>query len=115
LLTRIATQKLPEGEGDELTALKSIYLLFGLTRETIKRNGRYGIEFTKIAIVVLNQKIRPFTAKWHWLSIQDAFNKEDKCKEFRRDLAELQAVLRNYTKMLADMAGVEDLTSLEEK
>ncbi|MEW6377975.1 MAG: hypothetical protein AB1611_00050 [bacterium] len=113
LLTRIATQRLPEEHGNELTALNSIYSLFGLTRETIKRNGRHCIEFAKIAIVVLNQKIRPFTAKWHRLAVQGAFNEKEKCKEFRRDLAELQTVLRNYTKMLADMAGVEDLTSLE--
>jgi hypothetical protein len=30
-------------------------------------------------------------------------------------LAALQIPLRNYTKMLADMAGVEDLTALEDR
>lgn len=58
--------------------------------------------------------IRPFTAKWHRLSLQGAFNDAFKCREFRQELAVLQAILRNYTRMLADMAGVEDLTTLEE-
>ena len=33
---------------------------------------------------------------------------------FRSELERLQKTLRKYTKMLADMADVEDLTSLEE-
>ena len=37
LLTRITTQNLSPDEGDELTALESIYSLFGLTREIIRR------------------------------------------------------------------------------
>ena len=35
--------------------------------------------------------------------------------EFRKDLAKLQSTLSIYTQMLADMAGVEDLTELEEE
>ncbi len=65
LITRVATQRLAPDEGDEAAALKSIYELFPLTRSTIKRNGRHCINFTRIAVVVLNQKIRPFTAEWH--------------------------------------------------
>lgn len=114
LLTRITTQELPAEHGDEATALESIYSLFGLTREVIRRRGRSSIEFTKIAIVVLNQKIRPFTAKWHKESIAGAFEDAEKRNQFRAELEELQILLRTYTKMLADMAGVEDLTELEE-
>ncbi|MBK6796334.1 MAG: hypothetical protein IPG76_05955 [Acidobacteria bacterium] len=113
LLTRITTQALPDQDGDEKTALDSIYSLFKLTRETIKANGRHCIEFTKIAIVVLNQVIRPFTAKWHRKSIEGAFSNPEESRQFRSELAELQSKLRIYTKMLADMAGVEDLTELE--
>ena len=113
LLTRIATQHLEPEHGDEATALTSISSLFDLTRETIKRHGRLCNEFTKIAIVVLNQVVRPFTAKWHRLSLDGAFEDEARCAEFRSELAELQRNLRQYTKMLADMAGVEDLTGLE--
>ena len=116
LLTRITTQPLDDTHGDEATALKSIYAIFSLTREVIKKNGRHCIEFTKIAIIVLNQLIRPFTAKWHRLSVQDAFSDESKCKEFRHELSQLQSILNVYTKMLGDMADVEDdLTELEDE
>lgn len=113
LLTRITTQALPKEHGDEATALESTYRIFGLTRDVIKRHGRLCIEFTKISIVILNQKIRPFTAKWHKLMLKKAFEDPNRCEEFRKELEELQEILRNYTKMLADMAGVEDLTKLE--
>lgn len=115
LLTRIATQPLPTEYGDEQTALESVHTLFGLTRSTIKNHGRDCINFTKIAVVVLNQIVRPFTAKWHRLSVAGAFKDTEKCREFRKELAALQVDLRKYTKMLADMAGVEDLTELEER
>lgn len=61
LITRAATQGLDPEEGDEAAALKSVHDLFALTRETIKRGGRTCIAFTHIAVVVLNQKVRPFT------------------------------------------------------
>jgi hypothetical protein len=114
LLTRITTQYLQPEEGDEKTALESVYKIFDLTRITIKKHKRDCIEFTKIAILVLNQIIRPFTAKWHKEMLAGAFEKEGKRKEFRNELQPLQDKLRIYTKMLADMAGVEDLTALEE-
>ena len=113
MLTRIVTQPLAPEHGDEKTALDSVYSLFGLTREIIKNHGRDCIEFTKIAIVVLNQVIRPFTAEWHKPTLAGAFNDESECKRFRTELEELQGVLRKYAKMLSNMAGVEDLTALE--
>ncbi len=113
LLTRITVQKLDDTHGDERTALSSIYSLFPTTREIIKENGRDCIEFTKLAIVILNQKIRPFTAKWHKIAMEDGFKNEEICKTFREELSDLQEVFNMYTKMLADMADVEDLTGLE--
>ena len=113
LLTRVSTQHLEPSHGDEKTALTSIFSLFNITRDVIKRNGKECIEFTKIAIVVLNQVIRPFTAKWHKLSLEGAFTEVEKCKLFRQELSELQHNLGNYTTMLAEMAAVEDLTKFE--
>ena len=113
LLTRITTQSLVTTHGDEETALSSIRSLFQTTRGIMKQNGRHCVEFTKIAVLVLNQKIRPFTDKWHRLSIQGAFSDRDMCEEFREELETLKNVLKRYTQMLADMAGVEDLTDLE--
>lgn len=65
LITRITTQPLVQNKGDEATALESIYNIFEITREILKSEGKKAKNFTKIAIVVLNQMIRPFTAKWH--------------------------------------------------
>jgi len=113
LLTRITTQPLSFDNGDEKTALDSVHNIFGLTRNIIKRHKRDCIEFTKLAVVVLNQIIRPFTTKWHKLSLQGAFEDKENCKQFRMELADLQEKLCRYTQMLSDMAGVEDLTKLE--
>lgn len=113
LLTRITSQDLSTGGGDEKTALDSIYSLFPTTRSIIKSNGRDCIEFTKLAIVVLNQIVRPFIAKWHRISVSEDFADTEVSTQFRKELAELQKILRKYTAMLAEMAGVEDLTKLE--
>ena len=113
LLTSIATQPLEKNHGDELAALKNIYSLFQTTRDILKTDGRQCKEFTKISIVVLNQVVRPFTAKWHKYTIFCELSSELR-QEFRLDLIELQKILINYTSLLADMAGVENLTSMEE-
>ena len=113
MLTRVTTQVLPPHDGDEGSALESVYSLFPTTRAIIRERGRDCIEFTKLAIVILNQKVRPFTAKWHRVSVQGRLSSAEVAGEFRTELEDLQAVLRIYAKMLADMAGVEDLTELE--
>ena len=113
LLTRITTQALPAEEGDEHTALDSVYSLFRTTREILRQRGRKTIEFTKVAIPVLNQVVRPFTARWHKESLAGAFDNEAKRREFRDDLENLRQMLQNYNRILAHIAGVEDLTDLE--
>ncbi len=114
LLTRITTQPLPIEHGDEKAALDSVYSLFATTRDVIREYGPECINFTKIAIVVLNQVVRPFTAKWHRKSL--AGDLEDKTERtvFREELAALQEELLKYSRMLADIADVEDLTDLED-
>ena len=114
MLTRIVTQPLPSEAGDEKTALDSVYSLFSTTREILRRRGRGTIQFSKVAIPVLNQVVRPFTAKWHRESLISAFSDEIKQAEFRYELRFLQRDLRNYNRMLAEIAGVEDLTDLEQ-
>ncbi len=113
LLTRITIQPLAMEDGDEQTALSSVHSLFGLTRSIIKTHGRECSEFTKIAIVVLNQIIRPFTSRWHQALLNGEFADKERCQHFRAELEDLQKQLRNYTRMLAEMAGVEDLTMIE--
>lgn len=114
LLTRVVTQPLSDEHGDEKTALESAYSLFGLTREVLKRKGRHCIQFTKIAVVVLNQIVRPFTAKWHRLSLEGKLDDPEHCTMFREELKQLQITLRNYSHLLAEIADVEDLTEITE-
>lgn len=112
MLTRIVTQPLPDEDGDEKTALDSVHSLFKTTRDILKAHGAHCVEFTKVAIVVLNQIVRPFTAKWHPLSLANAFADQSRRNEFRTELSALQIDLRKYTRALASMAQVEDLTGL---
>ena len=113
MLLRVVTQPLPSEDGDEATALKSIYSLFAVTREILRRKGRSAISFSKVAIPVMNQVVRPFTTKWHSQSLTGDLSDPKKRIEFRKDLEALQNDLRNYNRLLAQLAGVEDLTDLE--
>jgi hypothetical protein len=113
LLTRITTQPLPVGSGDEQTSLESVHSLFATTREVLRNNGPDSINFAKIAIPVLNQIIRPFTARWHLRSLKGAFADPEACAQFRIELAALQGELQAYLGVLAAIALVEDIRDLE--
>ena len=112
MITRITTQPLVPGHGLEKAALDSVYQLFPLTRGILKTHGRYCINFAKVAVVVLNQVVRPFTSKWH-IRMNAGPLDDVTVGDFRAELAQLQGKLLNYTRLLADLAGVEDLTRLE--
>ncbi len=112
MLTRITTQPLPDEDGDEETALKSVYNLFEITRNLLKQKGRKAQTFSKIAIVILNQKVRPFTARWHKKSLAGAFDTPEGRAGFREELKEIQKVLRSYAGLLSEIAGVEDFQDL---
>lgn len=113
LLTRIATRPLPDEDGMEHAALTSIFSLFEITRQILKEHGRECIQFSKIAIIILNQVIRPFTTRWHKKSEEKAFDSDEECKIFRLELKQLQNCLSNYTSLLAEVANVEDLSNIE--
>ena len=112
--TRIVTQTLHPEHGDEQTALDSVFSLFQTTRDILHAQGPGCVVFAKMAIEILNQKVRCFTAKWHRNSLEGAFNDPAKSAEFRNDLEKLQEVLRAYTRTLAVLAGVEDTDSLSD-
>jgi hypothetical protein len=120
LLTRITTQALPVDDGDEAAALASMHKLFEVTRAILRAPGRrQATAFAKLAIVVLNQKIRPFTARWHKKFLAGELDKgaTDRVTAgaaFRCELAELQVYLQHYAGLLSQVARVEDLTSLED-
>lgn len=115
MVTRITTQPLDPEHGDEKTALDSVYSLFQTTREILIKQGPDCVVFAKIAIEILNQKVRPFTAKWHRKSLSGAFDNPDECVEFRAELETLQEILCAYTSTLAVLAGLEDITYLSQE
>lgn len=98
LLTRVTTQYLAPQDGDEQPGLHSVYPIFPLTREILRRHGFGAGEFAKLAIPVLNQIIRPFTGRWHRRSLVGAFKDPERCREFRSELFVLQPTLRGYTR-----------------
>lgn len=112
LLTRITTQPLPNAHGVERTALDSVYSLFPTTRAVLKTHGRKCAQFTKLAVIVLNQIVRPFTAEWHRIAEQGGFDDPATCARFRAELQTLQQRLVVYSNALAKIADVEDLTGL---
>lgn len=112
LLTRVTTQVLRFDEGTEEEALSSIHSLFKTTREILKAHGRKCIGFSKVAVVVLNQVIRPFTSKWHRIFKSGDITDEQRAV-FRQELADLRPKLESYAHILATIADVEDITNLE--
>lgn len=112
LLTRVTTQALPKGHGTEISALNSVYSIFPTTREILKKHGRETTEFAKVAVIVLNQVVRPFTAKWHPVFEVNAIPSQLQV-EFRTELEILQSKLVSYGHLLSQIAGVEDLTEME--
>lgn len=62
---------------------------------------------------MLNQIMRPLKARWHKLALEGGLQDVQQCQQFCNDLSALQTQLKKYTGMLADMAGVEDLSELE--
>lgn len=98
---------------DEKTAHDPIQAQSNLTLQVLETNGFHVWKFTKAAIAVLNQAVRPFTASWHRMSLADAFDEATQLATIRAELISLQKLRRNYTKTLAELAAVVDLTHLE--
>ena len=65
LVTRIATQELKDDEGNDKSALDSVYELFKLTRGGLHQHGLACANTGTLLTAYLNEKVRWFTAKWH--------------------------------------------------
>lgn len=109
-ITRTAIQPLPDEAGVEKTALESLYSIFPTTREILKQYGRKGKAFSKIAIIVLNQVIRPFTTKWHRIALSEEFENYTTVKQFREELCSLQNDLQKFIAILAQIAEFDDIS-----
>lgn len=124
LQTRVATQEIGLEGGLIREAMNSLYELFGITREILKRHGPVvGLRQDTVggmAMSVLNKALRPFLAKWHprlseWehrrpenaspVAHENAWPEAMTC---RGELVRLQRGLWEYSKALAQVAGAGD-------
>jgi hypothetical protein len=97
--SRITTQRLGYLDGDEKTALDSVYALFEKTRNIVDEFHTCR-HFDTLAWDVLNTHVRPFTAKWHRESLRGVLSALDATDEFRAQLSTLQKILREFDDLL---------------
>ncbi len=107
LATRITTQRLHYRSGDEDTAAQSIYKLFQKCRDLMTANPDDKL-FEQTALKMLNDTIRPYTARWHGWMTPDPSERDEKGnpmrklsdpqvrRKFRTELRELQPKLMVY-------------------
>jgi hypothetical protein len=129
LVTRIAVVPLPGDQGLDSEALTSVYQLFTVHREVLRRYGPAVAEKKKpgqynlgyLAVATLNFVVRPFLAHWHPI-FDDANSKRPPNvsaadhqrswplhEEFRAALAGVRDSLRIYAEWLSYACGVPDL------
>jgi len=102
LQTRITTQVLYDDEGDDKTALESVYRLFPMSREFFHLHGVECANAATLITAFLNEKVRPFTALWHGMS--GTWQPGPPDPEFRQALRDLQPTLRKLTSALSHLA-----------
>lgn len=99
LVSRITTQRLPHVDGEEAAPLKSVFQLFGETRDIFKTHPKSNFA-DAIIWYVLNTHVRPFTAKWHRQNERGALSALDATDIFRNKLASLQQYLIRFNALL---------------
>ena len=103
LNTRIATQPLPYQYGVETRALQSLFELFGFARDAMKKYPGCKV-FAEAVTKMLNEDLRPVTAKWHRALEEGVLASRDGADEFRGDLQDVQEVLTKFAVRLQHMA-----------
>jgi len=103
LRTRITTVPLNDRDGDEASALESIYKIFDVIRKLIKSGGAESSLFADLTVDAVNAHIRPFTARWHVSKLSGIIANDDIRREFRTDLALLQENMRKFCGILRAM------------
>lgn len=114
LRTRITTQPLHYLDGDELSALESLYQLFGIVRGLVKDEALVGAtHFSELTIYFVNKVLRPFTAKWHSHSLNGQLLNHDIKTEFRAELIALQREVRKFSVLIGALARGDESLSPE--
>jgi hypothetical protein len=126
LVTRVPVAELHAEEGSLREALSSLYALFTITRDILRRHGpsiarsKNGsdLSFGYLAIAVLNHVLRPILATWHPLLLEYEHTRNpsisaaeyerrwEKAAELRQALQDARGILLNYTNLLAQVAGI---------
>lgn len=128
LVTRTSVTPLEFDDGILREALTSVYSLFGVTREVLKRHGpevardhdNGNPSLATIAAVVLNSALRPVLSKWHPLLLDhEEARPAGKGKaqwerewpqnaELRKALDDMRQTVRNYVDVLGQAAGTRE-------
>jgi len=127
LVTRISVVELKDKEGILREALNSLYSIFQITREILRKYGpevaiprqKDEYSFGKLAIMILNYQLRPFLTKWHPLleeyeskrgpniSIKEYEDNWERNTKMRKELNSVRKTLIEYSILLAKVANVE--------
>lgn len=124
--TRVATVPLPAGAGLQREALNSLYALFAVTREILRRYGPEvaqptdadSASFGTLAVTILNQALRPLLSTWHPL-LQDHEdqrpadttrvaweNQWERHDDLTQALDQVRETINQYSTLLANVADV---------
>jgi hypothetical protein len=129
LVTRVPVAELHNEEGSLREALSSLYSLFTITRDILRRHGSSiarpkndgNLSFGYIAIAVLNNVLRPILATWHPLLLEYEHARDisvsaaeherqwEKAAQLRQALQDARSILLDYTNLLAQVAGIPPL------
>lgn len=128
LVTRITVVKLGPDEGKLREALSSLYAVFGITREILRRYGPVvaarnpnGLNLGKLAVSMLNGGIRPVLGKWHpRLSAHESIRPDgvdemshERAWEdgdlLREDLDRTRELLTEFARLFGEVADVDSL------
>lgn len=125
-VTRVSVSGLEEDEGLLRESLSSLYMLFTLTRDIIRKygpsiarpQGDSQLSLGLLTIHVLNYVLRPILARWHPL-LHDYEQRKDptvsqyaheraweRSGELRHELQGCRPVLNEYTQLLARVADI---------
>jgi hypothetical protein len=103
LVTRITSQELHFRAGTEEAALQSLVDFFKATRGMLTRADPGCWHFATLATLLLNQALRPFTARWHARQTDGKLATGDDRHQFRQELRKLQTTLRRYARVFGGL------------
>ena len=131
LITRISVVDLGPEDGLLEEALASLYRLFDITRDILRRHGptvahpKGGtLSFGHLAVAILNQALRPLLARWHPLLDDYVHSRPTTTSrldwergwalhgELRAALSEVRQTLRAYAGLLGEVCEAKGLLTV---